>query len=115
MTGLGDIAALIVAAELQFERCGSELARIDREAAALRAEAEQVRAHRPDPEMRLTMRGSAAAAMAGFEIWRDLRLRDLGRRLAELAAAHDAQRRATRRAFGRLEAIRHLAQDARGR
>jgi hypothetical protein len=107
-----DMARLRLAAELKFQRCGEELARITRESAALRTEAERIRGRRPDPEALLLLRGAAAGHAAAFETWRDVSLRDLGMKLADRAAARDAQLVATRRAFGRLEALRRLARAA---
>ena len=104
-----DIARLLLAAELKFQRSGEELSRITRESAALRAEADRIRDFQPEPEAQMVLRGAAAGQAAAFEAWRDLRLRELGMRLAEVAAAHDTQRAATRRALGRLEALRRLA------
>lgn len=115
MTRPEDIARLIVAAELRLARCGEALVRTERALAVLRAEADRMRDCRPDPELRLAMRGQAAQTLADVEVARDLRLRDLGLRLAELAATRDTQRTAARRALGRLEAIRLLAQEARRR
>lgn len=115
MRGAEDMARLLLAAELRFRRCGEDLARIARESAALRAEVERVRACRPDPEERLVLRGAAGRHAAAFETRRDLGLRDLGMKLADRAAARDAQLAVTRRAFGRLEALRRLtcAEDRR--
>lgn len=115
MTRPEDIARLIAAAELRLARCGEDLTRTEGEIAALRAEADRIRAHRTDQHLRLDMRGKAAHALAGFEVWRDHRLRALGLHLAELAVTRDVQRRAARRALGRLEAIRQLSMEARRR
>ena len=112
MSADGDMARLLLAAELRFRRCGEDLARITRESAALRAEAERVRACRPDPVEQLVLRGAAARHAAAFETLRDLSLRDLGMKLAGRAAAREAQLAATRRAFGRLEALRRHARTA---
>ncbi len=109
MSAAEDMARLLLVAELRFERCGEDLARIERQAATLRAEAETIRAYRSDPEARLALRGAAAGHAADFDVWRDLKLRDYGTKLAELALARETQLAATRRAFGRIEALRRLA------
>jgi hypothetical protein len=115
MSAAENMSRLLLVAELRFERCGEDLARIEREAAALRAEAERIRAYRSDPEARLALRGAAAGRAADFETWRDLRLGELGTKLAEVAAAREAQLAVARRAFGRIEALRRLSgQDRRG-
>jgi hypothetical protein len=108
MTTPEAIARLVVAAELHLARCGEKLAQIDGAAAALRAEADALALGVTDPQARLAMRGAAAPEAAAWERWREGRLRDLGMKMAELASMRDIQRAATRRAFGRLQAIRRM-------
>lgn len=113
MTTPQAIARLIVAAELHLARCGETLAQIDGAAAALRAEADALALGVIDPQVRLAMRGAAAPEADAWERWREGRLRDLRHELAELASTRDVQRAATRRAFGRLQAIRRMARQPR--
>lgn len=109
MTAPQSMARLVVAAELQLARCGEKLGQIDSAVAALRVEADALAQDVIDPQARLAMRGAAAPEAAAWERWRESRLRELGLKMAELASIRDVQRAATRRAFGRLQAIRRLS------
>jgi hypothetical protein len=106
---------LMVAAELCRDRDLAVLKRIDAELAALRAEADALRAAGSGGAALLAMRGEAARLAASWEALREGKLAALGLRMAELAARRDAARMDVARSSGRVTVVRKLDQNRGGR
>lgn len=104
------LSHLVRIAELHLERRLEGLARIERAAAALRKEAEDLGTRGRTPPPALDSPAPAAAAMAAslWEGWRNARIADLGLQEADLSPARAAERAQAARAHGRLLVLRRL-------
>lgn len=100
---------LMVAAELCRQRDLAILKRIDAEAAALGIDAHALRTAGVLGAERLAMRGEAAGLAAAWHALRALRLAEIGRSQAALAATREAARAELARSAGRVAAVGKLA------